>query len=342
MRIRIDRDLPVPVPIQIQGQIEYGMSTGDFPAGSRLPSVRELSTDLGVSPVTVGTVYRALAERGLLETLQGRGTFVRDRGTPSVDPPPPSAEPLDDAIARLLTRADRSGVSRSELVARVQRAASIDAPALRPVRIVFVGIYAEATRIYASAVRPHLRPDDRLEVVTFDQVRDERGTKRRLSKADAILTFAHREHELAPHLPAGARLATVRLIPSARTRTELAELDPRARLCLVSDIPEFLPTFRRSVERFAPHVSQVAATPLDAHDLPALLDRSDVVVYGTGSERVLSLLPPHLRAFEHRHEPDPVHLERTLLPWIARTRREIATIPEQAPAVRPDVPFPTP
>ena len=324
MRIRIDRDLPVPVPVQIQGQIEYGMSTGDFPAGSRLPSVRELSHELGVSPVTVGSVYRALAERNLIETHRGRGTFVRSRGPATADPPPAQTEPLDEAIARLLARADRQGVPRSELVARVHRAASIDAPASRPLRIVFVGVFQEVTRAYASVIRPHLHPDDRLEVVVFDRLRVDPDAERHIAAADLILTFAHREHELAPHLPAGARTATVRLIPSARTRTELAELDPRTRLCLVSEIPEFLPTFRRSIERYAPHVSQVSAALLNDPDLDASLDQADVVVYGTGSERVVALLPPHLRAFEHRHEPDPLHLERTLLPWIARTRRSVA------------------
>jgi hypothetical protein len=31
MRIRIDRELPVPVPLQLQGQIEFGVTNGDFP-----------------------------------------------------------------------------------------------------------------------------------------------------------------------------------------------------------------------------------------------------------------------------------------------------------------------
>ncbi|MEI2422099.1 GntR family transcriptional regulator, partial [Arthrospira platensis SPKY2] len=75
MPIRIDRDLPVPVPLQLQGQIEYGVTSGDFPPGSRLPSVRELAADLGVSPVTVSAVYRRLRSAGLIDGAPGRGTF---------------------------------------------------------------------------------------------------------------------------------------------------------------------------------------------------------------------------------------------------------------------------
>src|SRR6185295_19408338 len=52
-------------------------SAGRLPAGTRLPTHRELADQLGV---TVGTVTRAYAEaarRGLVSGEVGRGTFAR-------------------------------------------------------------------------------------------------------------------------------------------------------------------------------------------------------------------------------------------------------------------------
>lgn len=50
---------------------------GRFPVGSRLPNEAALSSTLGVSRGTVREAVRVLASQGLLEVLQGSGTYVR-------------------------------------------------------------------------------------------------------------------------------------------------------------------------------------------------------------------------------------------------------------------------
>ncbi|MGK5685179.1 PLP-dependent aminotransferase family protein [Actinoplanes sp. URMC 104] len=49
------------------------------PAGTRLPSVRELTARHRASPVTIAAAIRALTRDGLVETRPGRGTFVAPR-----------------------------------------------------------------------------------------------------------------------------------------------------------------------------------------------------------------------------------------------------------------------
>lgn len=61
------------------------VSTGRLEAGTRLPTVRELSRRLGTSPSTVNEAWRHLARRGLIEGRGRSGTFVS--GTPR--PPHP-------------------------------------------------------------------------------------------------------------------------------------------------------------------------------------------------------------------------------------------------------------
>lgn len=51
-------------------------SVGVLPAGSQLPSVRELMRRHKVGPVTVGAAFAQLASEGLVVTVPGRGTFV--------------------------------------------------------------------------------------------------------------------------------------------------------------------------------------------------------------------------------------------------------------------------
>ncbi|MEM9843692.1 MAG: PLP-dependent aminotransferase family protein [Pseudomonadota bacterium] len=50
--------------------------SGKLPAGTKLPPVRELAWELGITPGTVARAYKMAAEEGLVETNVGRGTFV--------------------------------------------------------------------------------------------------------------------------------------------------------------------------------------------------------------------------------------------------------------------------
>jgi DNA-binding transcriptional MocR family regulator len=53
------------------------ISSGELIIGAQLPTVRQLSRKLGVSPTTVGEAWRSLAEVGAIETLGRNGSFVR-------------------------------------------------------------------------------------------------------------------------------------------------------------------------------------------------------------------------------------------------------------------------
>jgi DNA-binding transcriptional MocR family regulator len=53
------------------------ITAGELPVGIRLPTVRELSGRLGVSPTTVSEAWRSLADVGAIEARGRNGTFVR-------------------------------------------------------------------------------------------------------------------------------------------------------------------------------------------------------------------------------------------------------------------------
>lgn len=53
---------------------------GDWVAGERIPSVRQLAAEIGVNPNTVQRAYAYLQEIGIAETRRGLGVFVPDDG----------------------------------------------------------------------------------------------------------------------------------------------------------------------------------------------------------------------------------------------------------------------
>lgn len=56
--------------------LQQGIAAGDLPEAEKLPPVRELAWQLGITPGTVARAYSILSDEGWVKTEVGRGTFV--------------------------------------------------------------------------------------------------------------------------------------------------------------------------------------------------------------------------------------------------------------------------
>jgi DNA-binding transcriptional MocR family regulator len=92
-----------PSPIGIAGTIARLIASGDLAPGDRLPTVRELASDLGVSPATVSHAWQALAGVGLIVSRGRSGSFVRAERTTWLPPRSRSLTELPDARLDLST-----------------------------------------------------------------------------------------------------------------------------------------------------------------------------------------------------------------------------------------------
>lgn len=61
---------------QIADQVCDRILQGEWNAGERIPSIRELAVNLGVNPNTVTRSYQSLLERQIIENRRGIGYFV--------------------------------------------------------------------------------------------------------------------------------------------------------------------------------------------------------------------------------------------------------------------------
>jgi DNA-binding transcriptional regulator YhcF (GntR family) len=66
----------LPIYIQIMNLIKKRIVIGELKEGDKLPSVRELSTELKVNPNTIQRSYQELEREELVFTQRGMGTFV--------------------------------------------------------------------------------------------------------------------------------------------------------------------------------------------------------------------------------------------------------------------------
>lgn len=72
----IDPDGPRLVYVQVADLIAGRIARGELAPGSRLPAERDLAAEYGVAYDTIRRAAAVLRERGLIETVHGRGTFV--------------------------------------------------------------------------------------------------------------------------------------------------------------------------------------------------------------------------------------------------------------------------
>ncbi|WP_410791612.1 GntR family transcriptional regulator [Kribbella sp. C-35] len=76
MDITVDPVGLTPPYEQVRSQIEALIRAGELARGTRLPTVRQLSLDLGLAVNTVARAYKELEADHLVETRGRNGTFV--------------------------------------------------------------------------------------------------------------------------------------------------------------------------------------------------------------------------------------------------------------------------
>ena len=113
--IQISYRDPRPIYEQVKDGFRMLILTGAMRPDERMPSVRELATQLAINPNTIQRAYRELEADGYIYKTQGKGCFVAPRREAVV--PAQALARFDEAAAKLLW----AGVSREALIERLER-----------------------------------------------------------------------------------------------------------------------------------------------------------------------------------------------------------------------------
>ena len=102
-----------PIYTQIVDGFREQILTGILQPGEKLPSVRELASELTINPNTIQRAYRELEAAGFIATVAGKGCFVCGAPKTGVSA---SRQNLLDEFDRVTSALIASGVSREDLV----------------------------------------------------------------------------------------------------------------------------------------------------------------------------------------------------------------------------------
>lgn len=104
-----------PIYSQIMDGFRQQITTGVLAQGERLPSVRELATELTINPNTIQRAYRELEAEGWIVSVPGKGSFVSDVSRQPDAQRQELLEKFDKLTAALLSQ----GITRQELARRL-------------------------------------------------------------------------------------------------------------------------------------------------------------------------------------------------------------------------------
>lgn len=85
MFIQLNFNSDIPIYEQLKSEIIIGIAKGELLPEERLPSVRQLASDIGINLHTVNKAYKQLEEEGFLIIHRQRGAIVHPDGGPKAD-----------------------------------------------------------------------------------------------------------------------------------------------------------------------------------------------------------------------------------------------------------------
>ncbi len=82
MLIELNFKSGLPVYLQVVDQIKAAAASGALRPGEPLPSIRPLAEQLRINRNTVAKAYTELEAQGVIETIAGKGCFLRQNNSP--------------------------------------------------------------------------------------------------------------------------------------------------------------------------------------------------------------------------------------------------------------------
>ncbi len=82
MLFQVDFKSGTPVYLQLVEQVRLAAASGSLRAGEPLPSIRPLAEELRVNRNTVAKAYAELESQGVIESLPGKGCFLKAVNSP--------------------------------------------------------------------------------------------------------------------------------------------------------------------------------------------------------------------------------------------------------------------
>ncbi len=114
--INLDYQSRTPIYEQIINEIEKYVSLGILKPQEQIPSIRDMASSLGINPNTVKKAYSELENRGVIQTISTKGTFIaQDTDKVKND----KIESKINDIKKIINELEKIGITKEEVIKRI-------------------------------------------------------------------------------------------------------------------------------------------------------------------------------------------------------------------------------
>ncbi len=277
----IDPELDVPLYRQLVDIIQTAIKKGQLAPSQQLPTVQEMSQSLSIARGTIKRAYDELERKGLLEKVQGRGTFVCYQPADSSS----RKEQAMAAIDAMLNQLENMGLSAAEINIFLNLKLRERAEQEAHVKVILVEDVPENLTQMAK----QLRRIDGVDLYTYllDSIRQ--YPYKLGDDFDLLVTTpAHAEY-LQGILPGNKRITRAALRPSPRCLARIIRLSAGTRVGILGYSADFATRMYEVCRDYAPDV--VLHQPLVSSpdmDLSEYLSDKDALLLPKSWEKFFS------------------------------------------------------
>lgn len=289
---QIDPNLDIPIYQQLVDTIRTAVKKGELVSGQQLPTVQEMSRDLGIARGTIKRAYDELERAGLVEKVQGRGTFVRYQPADSKS----RKEQAMAAIDGLLNQLENMGFSAAEinifLNLKLRERAEQDA------NIKVAVVECNPENLSQMSEQLHYIQQVDLYAFLLDSIRQ--YPYKLGEDFDLIVTTAEHSEYIESVLPVRKRIARVALRPSPRCLSDIIKLRPGEKVGILGYSDRFGQLLHSTCETYAEDVlldeARTLTSELDIQEY--LAGKSAVLVPKSYEKYCTAQIADALRRFE--------------------------------------------
>ena len=271
MRYHIDPELNIPIYQQLVDKIRSAIKKGDLSVGMQLPTVQEMAAQLSIARGTIKRAYDELEREGLIEKIQGSGTFVRYQPSESGSRMDRAMESIDGLFDHL----ESLGLSMSEISIYVSLKLRERAEQTQNLKVAVV----ECNMENLSQLSEQLRQIEGIEPYSYLLQTVESYPYKLGEEMDLIVTTAEHVSFLSGIVPDRKKIARIALRLSTQCIAPIVKLQAGSSVGILSCSQRFGQLLYEACETFGEHVHV---------DAPRLFsDEFDYEVFFSGKTAVL-------------------------------------------------------
>ncbi len=303
MEQKLKNNRVLPYYIQLKEILKEQIQSGII-KNKKLPSIRQIARDFGVSVNTALRAYDELGREGIVTGSIGRGTFV------STTPQELNRENRSNLLAKVIEHALEEAFSLEfnieEFSTAVKDYIKNKIEMLQKIRLGFVECNIEQLTYFINHLEldPHIH---RSPILFEDLRKQSKKLMTEVTNNDIFVTSFYHLPEVHKHLDfLGVPIIGINLEPEVKTIVELAKISPESTVGIVTTSKKFISIIKNIINDLKLHFNRILETnSRNNESVKKLIHKCDVVLVSPGRKNmVLSQVIKGTRVIEFVFTPD--------------------------------------